>query len=288
MTLSAFVGDASRRLLPLYPRQEARAMVLRLVEDRLGLPSYLCVTEPDRPLPEERIPGLQEDLLRLEGGEPLQYVLGWAEFCGRRFRVDRRVLIPRPETEELVELARDLLPAVPRPRVLDLCTGSGCIAWTLALDIPEAAVFGVDLSEEALALARTQFPEGPVFLQADVLASGFDPTELSGVPAFDLITANPPYVRESERAAMRCNVTGFEPGMALFVPDDDPMLFYKAIAQTCVRCLAPGGAFVVEINEALGPETAEAFRSAGLTQVRLHRDLSGRDRFVSGRRRLRA
>ena len=174
---------------------------------------------------------------------------------------------------------------------MDLCTGSGCIAWTLALEVPGARVAGVDISDSALEVARGQFRAAPstfgggfvdgkavppCFVKADVLAP---PATFPGAP-FDLITANPPYIRESERAEMHRNVLEHEPALALFVPDDDPLLFYRAVAIWALRFLKDGGLGLVEINEALGEETAEVFRSAELKNVAVFPDLSGRDRFV--------
>ena len=165
----------------------------------------------------------------------------------------------------------------PRPRVLDLCTGSGCIAWSIALDVRDAEVFGVDLSETALDYARSQFNAGaPVFLQANVL----DTEQDFPYGPFDMIVSNPPYVRESERAQMRRNVLQYEPDMALFVPDDDPLRFYRSVARWAQRVLRSGGVGIVEINEALGPETAALFRSAGLNNVQIHRDFFEKERFI--------
>ena len=224
-------------------------------------------------------------------GEPLQYVTGVQEFCGRRFRVAPGVLIPRPETEMLVaeatERLRPLLLGKPLPKVLDLCTGSGCIAWSIALEAPGAVVTGVDISEAALALARSQFAaEGPgvpreaaapEFVLQDVLEV---PESFAGAP-LDVITANPPYIRESEKAAMHRNVLEYEPALALFVPDEDPLLFYRAVARWALRFLKPGGWGIAEINEELGAETAAVFESAGLRKVEKHGDFFGKERFVS-------
>lgn len=283
MQLRRFILDGAASLEALYPPEEARSLVLRLCEGLLGVPTHMYVTEPLLEIPDSGLAGLEAALGRLQAGEPLQYVLGWQEFYGRRLRVSPSVLIPRPETELLVEWAVGQL-AETAPRLLDLFTGSGCIAWTLALEVPDAHVVGVDISEAALAVARGQFPEAvgngalpPEFVKADVLAV---PEEFPGAP-FDMITANPPYVRESEKAAMHRNVLEHEPELALFVPDADPLVFYRAIAQWALRFLKDGGAGIAEINEALGGATAEVFRAAGLKNVAVLSDLSGRDRFVT-------
>ena len=295
MLLAQFIRQASASLEALYPPGEARSLVERLVEEVQGVKAYVAVLEPSL----EAVPELSAGLERLLAGEPLQYVTGVQEFYGRRFRVAPGVLIPRPETELLVRESCIRALQLDAPRVLDLCTGSGCIAWSVALDAPGARVTAVDISDEALAVARAQNPvdlstEGaesggpytngadfeygnPRFIKADVLG---DLSELQS-GSFDILVANPPYIRESERAAMHRNVLDYEPALALFVPDDDPLLFYRAIARHAKRLLAPGGWGMVEINEALGPETAAVFVDAGLRKVQIIPDFFLRDRFVS-------
>ena len=281
MLLSDFIRDGARRLETLYPSPEARGLVLMLCAEKLGTTSYTHIVEPQTPVPDDRLAELEEDLRRLAGGEPIQYVLGVAEFCGHRFAVGPGVLVPRPETELLVADAVRLLREMDldrAPRVLDLCTGSGCIAWSVAREVHDAEVIGVDLSETALGYARRQFPgeTGPTFLQADVL----DTEQDFPYGTFDLIVSNPPYVLERERAQMRPNVLEHEPALALFVPDDDPLRFYRAVARWAQRFLRPGGAGVVEINETLGPETAAVFRDAGLKNVQNVPDFYEKIRFV--------
>ena len=287
MLLSAFIRDGAARLEKLYPSPEARGLVLMLCRERLGVTNYTHIVEPEHTVPDEQLPELEEDLRRLCAGEPIQYVLGYAEFCDRRFAVGPGVLIPRPETEQLVAEAVRALRAMEleRPaRVLDLCTGSGCIAWTIALDLAGTEVTGIDLSEDALRFARKQFTssfagltgESPTFLQSDILDTE-QPFE--GGP-FDLIVSNPPYVCEHERAQMRPNVLDWEPGLALFVPDDDPLRFYRAIARWAQRFLRPGGVGLVEINQDLGPETAALFRDAGLKNIQILPDFRKNIRFV--------
>ncbi|MCR5325302.1 MAG: peptide chain release factor N(5)-glutamine methyltransferase [Bacteroidales bacterium] len=272
MLLSQFIRESTTALEALYPPQEAKSLVVRLAGELLGVSSYAHIVEPGLEVPEGRIPELRAAMERLLAGEPLQYVLGWQEFCGRRFRVSPAVLIPRPETEQLVAEAEKYVRA--GHRVLDLCTGSGCIAWSLALDVPGSIVTGVDISKEALEVARGQFPEGVKFIEADVLQV---PESFPGAP-FGCIVANPPYIRESEKAFMHRNVLENEPGLALFVPDDDPLRFYRAIAEWARRFLAPGGLCIVEINEGLGTETAALFDGLGSTSV--IRDFFSKERFV--------
>ena len=294
MLLSQFVRQAASSLEALYHPREAQGLAQRLAEDIQGVKPYEWVISPSMEASAE----LEDGLRRLLAGVPLQYVIGWQEFYGRRFHVEPGVLIPRPETEILVREACVRAMQLDRPRVLDLCTGSGCIAWSIALEVPGASVTAVDLSEAALAVAREQkagdlFTRGPseagsctkrggfvyeppVFVRGDVLSA----LELPGGP-FDILTANPPYIRESEKALMHRNVLEHEPEMALFVPDDDPLLFYRAIARHALACLAPDGWGIVEINEAFGPQTAAVFTGAGLQKVGILADFFGKDRFVT-------
>ena len=291
MLLSQFIREGSRRLEALYPPQEARSLVMRLVQDIGGFMPFDYIVRPDLEAP----PVLEDALERLLGGEPLQYVAGFQEFYGRRFNVRPGVLIPRPETEILVREACLRALQMEAPRVLDLCTGSGCIAWSIALEAPGAKVTAVDISEAALEVARDQKQSvlipidgergfsgsktpfnDPEFVLADVLQE----QEFPGAP-FDILVANPPYIRESEKAQMHPNVLEHEPAMALFVSDEDPLVFYRAIAAHAVRSLAPGGWGMAEINEALGEETAAVFEAAGLGKVGILRDYFGRDRFVT-------
>jgi release factor glutamine methyltransferase len=247
----------------------------------------------------------------MASAEPLQYVLQEAWFYGRKFNVSPDVLIPRPETELLCRTVIDSpagvdiqdmpppargcpslrgrgsgisIPYGHTPRILDLCTGSGCIAWTLALEIPGSDVVAVDISDGALKVADGQdFSEElsstgarrPQFFKADVLAQ-----PLTSLGQFDIIVSNPPYVMESEKALMRANVLDHEPHLALFVSDDDPLLFYRAVAKWALLMLRPGGYGIVEINEALAFDTEEVFLDLGFRNVRTIKDLHDRDRFV--------
>ncbi len=291
MLLRDFLREGVSRLWSLYPEREARNILLDLIENRLGVARYTYATDPDfSPGPEAQAI-LSEDLDRLSGGEPLQYVLGYSEFMGRRFRVTPDVLIPRPETEMLCSEAIKLVRGSSPIRILDLCTGSGCIAWTLAMEVPSATVYGIDISEKALAVASSQVfsrslsgAEAPVpersrravFLQADILA---DPPSFP-CGQFDLILSNPPYIMESQRKDMRKNVLDHEPALALFVPDGDPLLFYRAVANWSKTLLAAGGTGIVEINDLLGTRTRDLFIEAGFKKVEILDDFSGKNRFV--------
>ena len=307
MLLADFIRQGTEALAALYPEPEARSILLLLCEERLGVSRRAYLTEPAREVSDGR---LSADLARLADGEPIQYILEYADFYGRRFRVSPAVLIPRPETEFLchtilseqqkVSLAAGTpsgerafsfvsvnetegapaeSEAAAPVQIIDLCTGSGCIAWTLAAEIPDARVTGVDISPEALSVARGQEVacRPPLFVQADILA---DPPASLPEASFDLLTANPPYVMDRERAAMRRNVLEHEPALALFVPDDDPLVFYRAVARWAGQLLRPGGRGYAEINALLGPETAAVFREAGFSGVSLLEDLGGAPRFV--------
>ena len=256
-------------------------MVLMLCEERLGVRSYTHIIEPATEVPEESLAGLEEDVSRLQKAEPIQYVLGRADFYGRSFDVNPSVLIPRPETEQLVKEVVSFALNLGRPaRMLDLCTGSGCIAWSVLQEVPGSEVVGVDISDAALATASGQFPhsgESPVFIKADVLDFG---NGLGKHGRFDVIVSNPPYIMESQKAGMRPNVLDYEPGLALFVPDDDPLLFYRAVEHWASALLSADGAGFLEINEELGPQTAEVFTRSGWQEVQQINDFYDKTRFI--------
>lgn len=313
MFLKDLIKEGVNTISSLYPEGEAREMVLAYLEHRIGTTRHTHILNPDHSVSDDLVPEIRDAYSRMASGEPLQYVIGESWFYGRRFHVTPDVLIPRPETEILCRTVlsplevggmQDMPPtargcmraagstrgsSIPSTfngvgRVLDLCTGSGCIAWTLALEMPGAQVTGVDISDGALAVASGQdFVEEmnrigaktPEFLKADVLG---DP--LTGLGMFDVIVSNPPYVMDSEKALMRSNVLDHEPHLALFVSDDEPLVFYRAVAEWALTLLKPGGRGVVEINEALGEETADIYRDAGFSDVHIIKDLNDKDRFV--------
>lgn len=291
MLLSELIRIGSGLLVDLYPEREAREMVFAYMESSAGTKRYTHIVEPQYQIADELADKCVSDFRRMASGEPLQYVLNEAWFYGRRFNVTPDVLIPRPETEILCRTVltdlpdRVFAPSGRVPRILDLCTGSGCIAWTLALEMPGAEVIGADISDGALTVAENQdFSEEmshtgalrPRFIKADVLSQPSD-----DIGKFDIIVSNPPYVMESEKALMRSNVLDHEPHLALFVSDDDPLIFYRAVAQWALRLLNPGGFGMVEINEALASETEEIFRNLNFNDVRTVKDLNDKDRFVT-------
>lgn len=293
MTLGGLINKGVETISVMFPQREAREMVLRYLEDRHGIRRLTHIMEPSYEVPAEVAASCQSAFDRMASGEPLQYVTGKADFYGRGFAVSPAVLIPRQETEILCRTVLDSVAVNGTGRtdmtVLDLCTGSGCIAWTLALEMPGAKVTAVDISEEALAVALSQEfsaemvrsgAQTPVFIKGDVLSPGALP--VSG--KFDIIVSNPPYVMESEKTLMRSNVLDHEPSLALFVSDEDPLIFYRAVAQIACERLSDNGLCMVEINEALGEETAELFRTAGFPDTEIVKDLNDRDRFVVARR----
>ena len=291
MTLQEFISLVVERLSVHYPVQEAKAIAVRLLKESIeGYKGYEHLVEPGREL-KGFAAGTEEYLLkcaqRLATGEPLQYVLGYEWFCGHRFNVAPGVLIPRPETEELV---REVVSSANGPdcegnvRVLDICTGSGCIAWSVAAELGKRAqVYGCDISPEALAIACGQEIDADVkFFECDILAPQAEEVigAECGAAKFDIIVSNPPYVCECEKELMQKNVLDFEPELALFVPDDDPLRFYRRIAQLSGRLLKPGGKLFFEINERFGRETVEMLEETGFVGCRVLQDIFGKERMV--------
>lgn len=287
MLLRDLIIKGTETVSRTYPTTEAREMVFACLESLLGTKRHTHIIEPGFTVPEEKVAEASASFDRMAAGEPLQYITGKAYFYCREFSVNPSVLIPRPETEQLCRMAIES----GRPqRILDICTGSGCIAWTLALEIPGADVVAVDISDAALETASSQnFVEEalrtgakvPEFVKADAL--GGCPSGILG-GKFDMILSNPPYVRDSEKAMMRSNVLDHEPHLALFVPDEDPLKFYRSIVSWASCLLKPDGCGIFEINEALGKETADLCREAGFDDVRIVRDIFDKDRFVVYRR----
>ena len=260
-----------RPLTTVYDSGEAKAVAQLVYEQRfhLSLADVLCGRTGD----EGQLRQIQQRLLQ---GEPVQYVLGEAQFCGRSFHVGHGVLIPRPETEELCRLIVKEAKATPGMSVLDIGTGSGCIACTLAAELPGAQVSAWDISESALKIARENARRTAVsvsFQQVDILAEKPD-------ASFDLIVSNPPYICESERATMLPNVLEHEPEEALFVPDDDPLRFYRAIGHFALHALKADGLLLLEINERQGAATKDLLSGIGFPHIIIYKDQFGKDRFI--------
>lgn len=268
---------------------ESRLEAEILTAHALGLDRLHLFMELDRPLAPEEIDRARDLLVRRGRREPVAYITGKREFYSRSFRVDERVLIPRPETELIVDRARELGRDLVAPRVLDLGTGSGCIAITLALDFAEADVTAVDVSAEAVALARENAETlgaeltlvvGDAFEELARLAHG------AGRP-FDLIVSNPPYIRPDEREALAPEVREHEPTLALFAPEGDPDLWVRRLCEEAPAALAAGGALLVELGADQAPRALELARADGL-DARTHRDLAGIERVLEVRRRERS
>lgn len=270
--------DIIQALTPRYGAGEARALAFILLEDAFGVPRLDIYTDKVRKFSEEEDLRLANILQRLQDGEPLQYILGTAPFCGLTFKVTPATLIPRPETEELVEWAGKPLSG----NILDAGTGSGCIAISIAHRNPQAHVTAWDISPEAIAVAKENATANGVvvnFELRDMLHY------LPAAESFDMIVSNPPYICEKEKADMEQHVLEHEPATALFVPDNDPLKFYKALAHLGSIALKPGGSILTEINSAYGPETLSLFQNELYREAELRKDDYGNDRMIKAIRR---
>lgn len=267
-----------RQLADLYPAHEVRSLIRLLFEDGLNIPMLDFYTGKVIKLSEEKELILQKMLARLLRHEPIQYVLGRTEFEGMTFHTAPGVLIPRPETEELVAW----ISAIEQPsHLLDIGTGSGCIAISLAKRFPKASITAWDISPDALRIAEENNRLNGTsvrFVQKDVLACRPDKTEAG---TFDIIVSNPPYVTEQERKTMEKNVLDWEPLTALFVPDNDPLRFYRAIARLGKSLLTPGGKLYFEINWLFAKEMATMLKEENYKNITLRKDSFGKERMMS-------
>ena len=264
----------------VYEENEAKSIVYLLLEHYLNLSKTDILLDNFVNQPFD----FQDIIIRLKAQEPVQYIIGQTEFYGRKFKVTPDTLIPRPETEELVQLVvsswQSAVGSVAQfpISVLDLGTGSGCIAISLACELPNAQVYAYDISEKVLKIAKENANRNNVnviFEQLDIL--NFPP---SSFPPFSIIVSNPPYVMNAEKSEMEQNVLDYEPHLALFVEDSNPLIFYKAIAEFAFKNLITKGLCVVEINQAFGLETAELFWNQGFRYVEVVKDMFGKDRMV--------
>ena len=266
-----------------YAQREACAIAREVLEVRFGVTRLdLCMGKDKHFSLEERA-DLENIVNRLAQSEPVQYVLGQASFCGLTLEVAPGVLIPRPETEELVEwICWDLKDAGPGCRILDVGTGSGCIAIALAKAFPDAQVMAWDISPVALDIAQRNARQSEVgvrFEEQDMLCPQTD-----SLMTWDLIVSNPPYICMSEKRDMMPNVLDYEPHSALFVPDDDPLRFYKSLAALAERHLSSDGALYLEINRAYFEEIRTMCHHYGFSDVTLKKDIYGNDRMVRCRK----
>lgn len=267
-----------RTLEPLYGNGEARAVTDYVLDVCFGLSKADILCGAVEEMTAEKTAELNKIFGRLTEGEPVQYVLGRAEFCGRWFNVRPGVLIPRPETEELCAWITADSKASASPKVLDIGTGSGCIAITLQLDMPESKVTAWDISADALDVAR----ENAQRLGANVNFVKLDALNAKPEGEWDVIVSNPPYICEKEKKDMAVNVLEHEPHTALFVPDADPLLFYRAITRLAVQTLSKGGRLYFEINPIYADDTCRMMRAEGMTEVELRSDMYGKQRMAKG------
>lgn len=258
-------------------------MMRILIKHLFDIDRIRLALEPDIRLSESELLEIHFAVKKLLQHEPIQHITGEVEFCGHTFVVTPDVLIPRPETEELVLRIKKSFSAKPNCTIWDIGTGSGCIAVSLALLIPESIVTGFDVSEKALQIARSnaeRLRAKVSFTQADVLSVVFPETAQA-----DLIVSNPPYVCESEKQLMQKNVLDYEPALALFVADSDPLVFYRKITELATKHLNNDGMLYFEINEAFGAEVKQLCENVSLTNVQILKDYKGKERFVSCRKR---
>ena len=256
---------------------EAMSLAKMLLVEVLGFSTLELYGGKDRVISEKEHARLKDILVRLQQNEPIQYILGSEMFCGLSFDVNQSVLIPRPETQELVEWILADHRGKRNCKVLDIGTGSGCIAISLANSLQEPQVEAWDVSDNALQVAQGNAAKNQVvvrFLKRDVLTTEPQASDL------DILVSNPPYIMDEEKREMDANVLDWEPGLALFVQDNDPLLFYRKIATLGRTLLKPGGALYFEINRAYGREMVEMLAGKGYTQIELRKDLSGNDRMI--------
>ncbi|RIV32921.1 peptide chain release factor N(5)-glutamine methyltransferase [Flagellimonas lutimaris] len=298
-----------KELDELYPKEEIDSFFYSCIEHYLKLERFILAIQPGLTLTKEEEQPLFEALAHLKLEKPLQYILGTTHFMDLELQVNENVLIPRPETEELVQWILDDISSeksdirhqktevrnqpnekdtenlIPPPlTILDIGTGSGCIAIALAKNLPDAKVYALDVSEEALEVAQKNAESNGVdigFMHQDI----FNPElELESELHFDIIVSNPPYVRELEKKEINKNVKDFEPDTALFVSDEDPLVFYKAIMGFSENNLNENGSLYFEINQYLGEETKALFNTRNFSEIELRKDIFGNDRMLKAKR----
>lgn len=285
MVLKEIKNIFHKELDDVYPKEEVDSFFQMLVEHYLGLERFVLAIQPNLTVTKEEEQPLFEALSQLRLHRPIQYIIGTAHFMDMDFYVDENVLIPRPETEELVRwIVEEVGPikgvlADHRLIILDIGTGSGCIAVSLAKNLPSYEVHAFDISDAALKVARKNATLNRVdvsFEEIDILA-----IDESG-SKYDIIVSNPPYVREREKKVMHKNVTSHEPGLALFVSDENPLRFYDAIARFAQKNLKENGSLFLEINQHLAKETEQLLRNHNFSEIELRKDMFGNDRMMKG------
>jgi len=277
MVLKEFKEAFSKQLSEKYPKTEIDTFFFILVEEYLDLQRIDTVLKPEFLITTNKLSLLNSALQRLQNEEPIQYILGKTEFYGFSFLVNKNTLIPRPETEELVETILEGANTFKALQILDIGTGSGCIPISLAKKLPKATIFAIDVSKEALAIAKQNASRNNVainFLQEDILKAEILAQK------FDIIVSNPPYVRALEKVAIKNNVLANEPHLALFVEDNNPLIFYDKIANLAKKYLRKNGMLYFEINEYLGKEMIDLLVLKGFKDIQLKKDLFGKDRIL--------
>lgn len=284
--------ELKQRLVPLYGEQETQAILRMILEIRFGLShaDILCgkVTHLSADDTEE----LEKIIQRLEKNEPVQYIFGQADFCGRTFHVNPNVLIPRPETEELcLWITETVREQSSQPTILDIGTGSGCIAVTLALELPGSKVEAWDISRQAIEVARQNAKQlgAPVtFVENDIQKVADSPINwkslTEGKSKWDIIVSNPPYITTEERKDMEANVLAWEPHEALFVPNNNPLFFYELIVRYAIHNMNDGGMVFFEINPLFEEQVVQTLAAHAFTDIIVREDIYGKRRFVRGTR----
>ena len=291
-TYTRFIQDTIISLSRIYRKEEAKAIAVRVLNRVCNLSPHAYIIDPETTIDDDNYRELLSIVSELKSGRPLQYVTGVQEFFGREFKVCEGVLIPRPETEELVSWIIKDRKSGAGLKILDAASGSGCIGTTLACELPGSQVYMLDFSKvavdisvensENLCSAEKRVREVvniPVVFEADLLTGPLTQKVIKR-GGLDIIVSNPPYVMESEKVLMRSNVIDFEPGEALFVPDKDPLRFYKSLANWAQVLLKDGGEVFLELNEAKAVETAELFMERDFCEVELRTDINGKQRML--------
>ena len=283
MKLKLFKEQFYNKLESKFPQSEIATFFKILIDSYLSIKPVDLVLNPDLELSVEQLKLMKTAEERLHTNEPIQYIIGETEFYGYPFEVTDAVLIPRPETEELVEwITKDLQEQVfTNLSILDIGTGSGCIAISLAKNLPNAKISAIDISEKAIELAQRNAEKNAVsvnFLERDILNTSVLPHK------YTVIVSNPPYVRNLEKAEILSNVLDHEPGLALFVDDSDPLVFYRKISELAYSFLEEEGILYFEINQYLGEETINLIKNIGFTTVELRDDFAGKPRMIKAKR----
>lgn len=273
--------EIKKMLAGYYPDAEASALAKMLLVEVLHFSTLELFGGKDKEVFKKDLDVLYEMSRRLQNREPIQYIIGRETFCGMPFVVNRHVLIPRPETQDLVEWIAEEDQQTNPCRLLDMGTGSGCIAISLAKKLPHVQVEAWDISGEALQVARQNALNNQVkvdFHQQDILSAS------PGMAEWNVIVSNPPYITNKEKAEMEANVLNWEPHTALFVPDHDPLLFYRKIAQLGMSMLVNGGALYFEINRAYGTETIAMLQALGYENIIIRKDRFNNERMIKATR----